>query len=64
MKSKVRVKGYKEGTQDWNAEYNMLLDDGITCSDCVNCIKCVGIFGSKPTDDKCQFYPTRFRRDG
>lgn len=59
-KDKNRIKGYKEGTEDFNAQYNMLLDDGITCADCHNCWKCCQIFGSKETDTMCQFYPSRF----
>lgn len=55
-----RVKYYKIGSNDWDAEYNMLLDDGITCLNCRNCIKCCSMFGQKETDTKCQFYPNKF----
>jgi hypothetical protein len=62
MKSESRVKGYKPGTEDWRAEYNMLLDDGVTCNDCVFVKKCCSIFGQTPyvNEGKCQFYPNRF----
>jgi len=62
MKSKDRVKGYKEGTEDWEAEYNMLLDDGVTCNDCRHVERCCKLFGQKPyvNNGKCQFYPNRF----
>ncbi len=61
MKSKNRVNGvYKEGTKDWEYQYNMLLDDGITCEDCYNCSQCCDIFGQSETDTECQFYPNRF----
>ena len=63
MKSKDRIpKYYKEGSEDWKAEYNMLLDDGVTCSDCAHCQRCCSIFGQKKTETKCQFYPSRFFR--
>jgi hypothetical protein len=63
MKSKDRVKGYKVGTKDWEAEYNMLLDDGVTCAECTNIERCCAIFGQRPyiTIGKCQFYPNRFK---
>jgi hypothetical protein len=63
MKSKDRVKGYKEGTIDWKAEYNMLLDDGATCNECVHKERCCTMFGQGPyvNNGKCQFYPNRFQ---
>jgi hypothetical protein len=62
MKSESRVKGYKPGTKDWEAEYEMLLDDGVTCNDCRYVERCCLIFGQKPyvNDGRCQFYPNRF----
>lgn len=61
MKSINRIhKAYKEGTEDWNAIYNMLLDDGVTCEDCKHSKRCCSIFGSKLTDTMCQFHPNRF----
>lgn len=62
MKSESRVKGYKPGTRDWTAEYNMLLDDGVTCNDCRHVKRCCAIFGQKPyvNDGRCQFYPNSF----
>jgi hypothetical protein len=61
-KSEDRVKGYKKGTEDWKAEYNMLLDDGVTCNDCVHVERCCVLFGQRPhvNDGRCQFYPNRF----
>jgi hypothetical protein len=63
MKSESRVIGYKKGTQDWQDQYDMLLDDGVTCNDCIHCERCCGIFGQRPyvNDGRCQFYPNRFR---
>lgn len=62
MKSKDRVPaGYKEGTPDWDAQYNMLLDDGFACSDCVNLRKCAGMYGQDANADACQWHPNRFR---
>lgn len=61
MKSKNRIHHfYREGTQDWDAEFNMLLDDGVTCNDCVSCKRCVAMFGVESTNTTCDFYPNRF----
>lgn len=61
-KSADRVpKGYRLGTEDWKAEYNMLLMDGVTCKQCVNCRRCVSMFGSNETDTSCQWHPNKFR---
>ena len=64
MKSKNRVPaGYREGTRDWDDQYNMLLDDGVTCNDCAHVERCCTIFGQRPyiNSGRCQFYPNRFR---
>lgn len=64
MKSKTRVHpAYKEGTRDWQAQYDMLLDDGVTCADCMHVKRCVSMFGQMAGHDYCQFYPNRFARD-
>jgi hypothetical protein len=60
--SPERVKGYSPGTRDWQAEYDMLLPDGVTCKNCCNVTRCVLIFGTHPNDDHCQFYPSRFTK--
>ena len=60
MKSESRVKGYKPGTEGWKAEYNMLLDDGVTCAECRFCRWCCSMFGAKETNTSCDFYPNRF----
>jgi hypothetical protein len=62
MKSEERVKGYRKGTESWEAEYDMLLEDGATCNDCRHVKRCCTIFGQAPyvTEGKCQFYPNRF----
>lgn len=63
MKSKDRVhRCYKEGSNAWKAQYDMLLEDGVTCGDCAHCRRCCTLFGQKETDDRCQFYPSRFYR--
>ena len=64
MKSKDRVKGYKEGTADWDAAYNMLLDDGVTCNDCAHVTLCCTLFGQRPyiNSGECQFCPNRFKQ--
>lgn len=51
---------YKIGTDDWKAEYNMLLMDGVTCASCKNCKRCVSMFGANETDTSCQWHPNRF----
>lgn len=64
-KSPDRVPAYyQKYPKEWNAQYNMLLPDGITCSSCAHCQRCCTIFGQKETDTACQFYPTRFRSAG
>jgi hypothetical protein len=62
MKSESRVKYYKPGSEDWKAEYAMLLDDGLTCNDCSHVNRCCSLFGQSPyvSEGKCQFYPNRF----
>ena len=60
MKSESRVKGYRKGTEDWEAEYNMLLDDGITCAECSHSNKCKRMYGGDDSNTRCQFYPNRF----
>ena len=63
MKSKNRVmSGYKEGTKGWQDQYDMLLDDGVTCNDCRHVKRCCDIFGQRPyvNDGQCQFHPNRF----
>lgn len=64
MKSPERVKGYRPGTQDWTDQYDMLLDNDVTCNDCVHVKRCCAIFGQGPyvNDGRCQFHPNRFRR--
>lgn len=38
----------------------MKLPSGITCSSCVHEYRCTSIFGAKPADTVCQFFPRRF----
>jgi hypothetical protein len=52
--------GYKMGSDDWKAEYNMLLMDGVTCKSCVKCNRCTSLYGSKETDTSCQWHPNMF----
>ena len=61
VKSESRVKGYKKGSGDWRAEYNMLLEDGVKCVDCLFSEKCRKIFGGDDNNTSCQFYPNRFQ---
>jgi len=41
----------------------MELPNGLTCRDCFYCNRCVTMFGAKPENTKCEFYPRRFRED-
>lgn len=41
----------------------MQLPDCLTCRDCFYCNRCVTMFGAKPENTYCQFYPRRFRED-
>lgn len=59
-KSKDRVRGYKEGTKDWEAAYNMLLDDGVMCDDCLYFNRCQTFGFTWPGRTECDFYPNRF----
>lgn len=62
MKSKHRVlKCYKEGTKEWGFQYNMLLDDGVTCDDCGHAKRCFALGYSASGSTTCDFYPNRFR---
>lgn len=62
MKSESRVsKHYKKGTEDWEAQYNMLLEDNVTCGDCVHSQRCKMLFDGDDNNTSCQFYPNRFR---
>lgn len=61
-KSPERVnQAYLKSPDEWNAEYNMLLMDGVTCASCAHCLRCCTLFGQKETDTCCQFHPSRFR---
>jgi hypothetical protein len=39
---------------------DMTIPDGKTCADCRHCIRCCGMFGAKPDNTECDFYPVRF----
>jgi hypothetical protein len=40
----------------------MQLPYGVHCGDCASVVRCVMMFGKKPTDDTCDFFPRKFRR--
>lgn len=52
--------GYQRWPKDWNAQYNMLLMDGVTCKQCAHCLRCTTMFDQKETATSCQFHPNRF----
>lgn len=61
-KSPERVhSGYLPYPKDWAAQYNMLLMDGTTCSDCIHIKRCSTLFEQSPTSDSCQFHPNKFQ---
>lgn len=63
-KSPDRVpKYFDKYPKEWEAQYNMLLPDNITCASCVHCNRCVALFGQNENDTSCQFYPSRFREE-
>jgi hypothetical protein len=39
----------------------MNLPEGKTCGDCVHAHRCCAIFGHKPEDTTCDWFPRRFR---
>lgn len=51
---------YDKYPEEWLAQYNMLLPDGITCADCAHCNRCCSMFGQKEAATSCQFHPNRF----
>lgn len=61
MKSESRVsKFYEKGTDDWKAQYNMLLPDGKSCTDCKHANKCLTLFKEEESNTRCQFYPNAY----
>ena len=42
----------------------MNLPEGKTCGDCVHIQRCNAIFGHMASDERCDWYPSRFRERG
>lgn len=40
----------------------MRLPYGVRCEHCTHVVRCVTMFGKKPTDDTCDWFPRKFRR--
>ncbi len=40
---------------------DMDLPPGMTCADCVHCRRCCLMFGHIPTDEVCDWSPSRFQ---
>lgn len=38
----------------------MNLPEGKTCADCTHCRRCTLMFGHIPSDEVCDWYPSRF----
>ncbi len=38
----------------------MKLPENKACSDCAHCKRCCAMFGVKPENRECDFYPVRF----
>lgn len=51
---------YEKYPEEWLAQYNMLLPDGITCKNCAHSKKCQTVFDGKDSNTHCQFYPNRY----
>ncbi len=49
------------GKQTDAAGREMDLPPGKTCSDCVHCGRCCAIYGHIPSDEVCDFNPSRFK---
>ena len=63
-KSEDRVPaGYRKYPDEFDAQLNMLHDDGVTCSECISFSRCVKIGYAKPDNDRCDFYPNRFIKE-
>lgn len=51
---------YSKYPEEWIAQYNMLLPDGVTCKECTHSNRCCSLFGQEETSESCQFHPNRF----
>ncbi|MCC6591579.1 MAG: hypothetical protein IT168_33135 [Bryobacterales bacterium] len=40
---------------------SMELPDGRCCNDCSHVVRCCGIFGAKPGNTECDWFPIRFQ---
>lgn len=45
-----------------NDETCMVLPDGESCATCVFTVQCCTMFGHKPEDTVCDFFPRRFQK--
>lgn len=48
--------------EEWNAQYALLLPDGISCANCKYEDRCNSMFDGKSTNTSCQFTPNRFTK--
>jgi hypothetical protein len=55
---------YENSPEEWNAQYDMLLEDGQTCGKCIHSERCKLIFGGNDNNTSCQFFPNRFASIG
>jgi len=53
-------KCYNKYRTDFIAQYNMILQDNITCADCGNDSYCKAVFGGCSENKNCQFHPSKF----
>lgn len=51
---------YDSASEDFPAQYEMLLPDGKRCTDCVRCATCCSVFGQKESATICQWHPSRY----
>jgi hypothetical protein len=51
---------YKKYPAEWNAQYDMLHMDGVTCRSCAYLNRCTTLYGQKSENTSCQFSPSKF----
>lgn len=61
-KSENRIpEHFKKYPKEWEVQFNMLHDDGVTCNDCAKSNWCKTIIGISGNETHCDYYPNRFQ---
>lgn len=58
MEAREPMKRRKSGSKE---DMEMNLPDGKTCADCAHSRRCCMMFGHIPTDEVCDWHPSRFQ---